>query len=562
MPPLNIPSYGDVVFDTPEEYDRYVDFFALFVSTPGTTPHTNMDSQVRLGPNNPLLTAKINDAGLTIVEILPIDEVTWDAEYTQEANPILSKTKTVVDKYSSQYSQEDYYAQANANPPCGNPCEIVYVLNQEVKILNLNTSVFSTLVTLPYAAGAIASTSGKFYMKRNTEIEEYTIDYNNCSASLSRSIPTPAPWNFQNVCLCAKDSTTLIGGGHLIGNWIVEYDVGAVPGPVTPRWQMGGVNPPSGYASTRISGGIIYLPTTQEVLTSELWEPLTGGIQNRLVVRSYPSGTIITSCSSFDYVWGLFCFDGGIYGMKWDTISPANRGVFNIQYNPAGPTLGYNTAFIHPESGGGASSDPGCCNPLPVAPTYWAGYCCSDSQGNSPVFGCVNATANCGGNNCDGVIAVCLECVGNCGALGFPMGISYDVNVIDANGIVVASALGSTVTIANLGQLPYWFQWGATFCVGTYTVAFTNLVIGGIPHADINVSCTVLGDTPLTCATNIQCCPPMWNCTNCNCYPVSGTGQYATLAECQLNCCPPPPPAGPGDDPCSDFDVCIDCNNY
>ena len=87
---------------------------------------------------------------------------------------------------------------------------------------------------------------------------------------------------------------------------------------------------------------------------------------------------------------------------------------------------------------------------------------------------------------------------------------------------------------------------------GTYIVRYYNLILDGISHGDINVSCIVLGDTPWTCATNVSCCAVMWNCTNCHCHSVMGAGQYNTEADCIANCCIPSIPA---EDDCSDFDI-------
>ena len=315
---------------------------------------------------------------------------------------------------------------------------------------------------------------------------------------------------------------------------------------------MGTTNPPPGQVQATILGGLIYLQMSDELVTTERWRTSIGVVTYQIVVRDRVSGTVICNTptswtSAPEGTWGLFCWDYQIFAVKYDP-SGTQQGIYNILYDDTIPTITYNPNLLWPHTGGGAATGPGCCGVAGIIPSTVAGYCCTDSLGNS-VGVCSNATANCGGNNSDGRMATVLECTSNC-----PINAgTWDMEIINSNGIVVNSILGNAA--GPFSQASSQFN---GLDPDTYIVRYFNIILNGIAHPDLNVSCLVLGDTPFTCATNPACCAPMWNCTNCNCYQVSGAGQYATEADCLANCCIPPSIT---EAPCSDFDVCIPCDD-
>jgi hypothetical protein len=284
------------------------------------------------------------------------------------------------------------------------------------------------------------------------------------------------------------------------------------------------------------------------------------------VVRTRTTGVIICSVElifSGGETHGLFCFGGEIYAMHYDMLG-ATQGIYKIIYDPTIPVITYDPTMLASHFGIGAASEPGCCGTGIINPMQMAGYCCVDCNGDLPSVTwpgftpvCTNATANCGGNNCDGIIVTVIQCIdpatGVCGSCTGTT--TYDVDLIDFNGNVIQSNSGTTT-------LPVaWYFWD-NLCAGNYTVHYYNVVQNGQSVGDMNVNCIVLGDTPWTCQTNPSCCPPIisWNCIDGECIdPGTGYGEYTDLKDCLDACCPPV--FSELHDDCSDFDVCVGCDN-
>ena len=544
--PIYIQGYGTANFNSGAERDVYQTFIDLFTPVAGIYQHTNMDSEVRMTKNNPMLNADIDEIGLPRVYLVKIPIADWNATYPQGVSPVIDMEDKFVDRVSPHFDKENYYQ--NNLPACGDPCEVIYIRGDKVYMLVLATMTTTLLITLPTGGQpSIASTGGRFYVSASNPwtLEEYTINYSNCSASHSRTITVPIPYAVSVRGRCAKNSSVLIGG-NINGDEIVEYDVSGSTAVITPLFNLSS-SMPTGMVNPRVDGAIIYLPLTDELMIIELWTNPQGQLNNQVVVRQRATGTIICHTEIWPQVWGLFCHDGQTYGMKYDT-NPGSRGVFQIMYNPGVPVITFSMAFIAPDYGLGASSDPSCCGTTVVSVPTIAGYACTDSNGNS-VGTCTNATPICNGNNSDGRFATVLECLANCPVVL----LTCDLDITDSNGIVVNQISG--MTFANFFSASTQFN---GFAPGTYTVRYYNILLNGTAHNDINVQAIVLGDTPWTCATHLMCCPPMWNCVNCNCYQVIGAGTYSSLSACLANCCVPPVPA---EDDCSDFDVCIPCDD-
>ena len=563
--PLYIQGYGTANFNTASERDIYQSFLNLFTPNGmGVYEHTNMDSEVRLTKNNPLLNAEIDHIGLPKIPLLPITISTWDATYPQGVSPVINIKKKFVDRISSNFDQDYYYSQTNP-VNCAIPCEIYIGNYNSVYVWDYTPAPLHLTAVNPLNGGESIATSGngKWYIfvddGGNYVIQEWTRNPNTCDSTLTRTINNPGVpgWNASNysrsICATSRNTTIIIGGGNGVNaHYISEYNISGTTAVVTPLFRQANTNPPPGQVRATNLGGLLYLQMFDQLVATEMWTTQGGVSTFQIVVRDRSSGTVICNTptnwtSTPAGTWGLFCWDSQMFGLKYDS-SGAQQGIFQIFYDDTIPAITYNPTFLWPHTGGDAATGPSCCGGAVIAPITVAGYCCTDSSGNS-IGICSNATANCGGNNSDGQMATVLECITNCPINNG----TWVIEVTDSNGIVINSLLGNSG--GPFTQVSTQFN---GLDPDTYIVRYYNMILDGVAHADLNVSCLVLGDTPWTCATNLACCAPMWNCTQCNCYQVSGAGQYATEAECLANCCIPPAPA---EDDCSDFNVCIPCED-
>ena len=568
--PVYILGYGTMIVPTTGERDKYNNLNDAFLPSFVNSGHTNMDSQVRLTKDNPLKNAEYNSVGLAVVPINPITTVIWDATYNEKAQVTSNITDQTVDKYSPVYNPS---LSSSTPSPCGaGTCNIFLVEGVKVYVWDFSATPKHHTGSVPHNAGSIASYNNGgindvWYVGDEAEFNMWSLDLNTCDSTWTRQIPygpSPHPLGIINASSIKAGSfgnIIITGAAQNSDFWITEMDVSGAVTVNTDLFQLGtnvnAINPPPGHTFSAIYA-LVHLPMPDEIITAEYWHrPATPNVP-MLVVRNRALGTIICSVETTfptGRTHGLFCFNSKIFGTHYDN-SGATHGIYEIMYDPAIPAITYDPTMLSSNSGGGASSDPGCCGTTTLSPITLAGYCCVDNNGNPPhnpsnPFSCTNATANCGGNNCDGTIAVWM------GAVPPNPVISYvftgTITLIDQNNVVI-----STASISSSTPTGIWWTF-SNLCTGTYTVNYSNLVVNGQSHNDLNVGCMVIGDTPFDCITNPSCClQPSWDCVNGGCVdPGTGLGEYATLEECQPACCSVPTPH----EHMSDFDVCIDCDN-
>ena len=472
--------------------DKYQALWDLFLPNPesGKIQHTNLEPGVRLSEDDPFLKpSNVNSAGMRSIELAVIPPEIWTEKYESEANIYAPKVQHV-DKTKSVANQKEYYSAIDSQLQDG------FISTNPIS--NLPTSLNFDATRWPGPGGPPALS----YLCNGTT------QYNNVPGTY---VP---PWSLMS-------GNPSISSVYEIINW---YSIN-VPGNISIR-QCRFNYPPSncnqcGAVCDNVYLGISYKQQWVNYFSAEVIgvDPVTGSLAGATASSLQPSAGGGYWYDTWVELMDDLIAAGEYVGNNTDSMEDLwNAGIF----------LGFQAN--------------GCtnCNPTPPTPAF-AGYCCTDSNGNAPVFGCENASANCGGNDCDGVIAVCLECVSGCGLLTYPFTITYDVDLINSGGVVIQQALGMSVIINNASELPFWSQWGATLCVDTYTVHYYNLVIGGTAHGDLNVSCIVLGDTPLSCPADPSCCVPSWDCVSPgNCQdPGTGQGQYTTQAACLSACVTP-----------------------
>ena len=247
-----------------------------------------------------------------------------------------------------------------------NECDVFIVTDSnpcEVSTYDPITNTTNYLFTSPTIGSSpdIANYGNKIWLYNETTIEEWTIDFSNCSATINRTIILP---QFIGAGLDAIDQTTLIGGST-IGREINQIDISATVPVLTPIVTLPW--------NEEVAGDIIFDPSTNTFIAAI---NRSGVVGTDSILKTYNMGgtlletyNIPTSISAPfpsnppSPVWGMYCFSGKTY------LITSDKREYEILYNPlevapiSTQTVSISDNFIH-----GASTSNECCSVTYVAP--------------------------------------------------------------------------------------------------------------------------------------------------------------------------------------------------
>lgn len=209
-------------------------------------------------------------------------------------------------------------------------CTIFIVTNSEpVEVSSYDpiTNTTNYLFTSPtvWISPDIANYSNKIWLYNNSVIEEWVMDFSNCSATLNRTIQIPTPIG---VGLDAINATTLIGGSgndRVINQIDISTSVPIFTPIVTLPW------------NEQVSGDILYDPSTSTFLVAII---RSGVVGNDSVLKTYSMGGALIETynippaisapqvASEQSVYGLYCFSGKTYLVTGD------KREYEVLYNP------------------------------------------------------------------------------------------------------------------------------------------------------------------------------------------------------------------------------------
>tara|TARA_R110000765_G_scaffold140226_3_gene240684 strand:- start:918 stop:2555 length:1638 start_codon:yes stop_codon:yes gene_type:complete len=529
--PLNIPGIGIISLESPEEVLRLQGYLDI-LSLAGQIDHTNLDSQARgseLDPfnvtTNPGSSTQL-PMGFSGVQIVGYTQVEWEKIFgTTKYNPYEIASKSFKDSISSPVDRLRAQKQASQS----------------------RTSVAGILEEGIFTAYTMSEWKRKYPIVIETEATRFTDPIPSFSTLKWNSLP-PIVWD------CADDvvEVDVCLGGCTDIDCSDPLCITLMPMPL-PICTPPNINPPappppfyaSGYSqnlaylSRQVNGlynidartirwkacsgtGYCYCATSLGTnCTGKLGVFILGGIP-----ATHP---LFPMVGWYYAIWEEFmadCILNGYPGATTDDYDDL------IAYMMADPILSTQPVALGPQ---GVQVYMGVtvwlCSPtqqfpcptITYPPVSLAGYCCTDSTGSTmPLIPCKNATATCGGNNCDGAVAVAIECIANCLQ---PYTLSGDADLIDQTGTVL-----STITWTSNSVIA-WLSF-EDLCLGGYTVHVYNIMMTNTapptPLQDMNIQCIVLGDDPLNCLPgdpnyDSSCCedpcaPPLEE-TNCDCEP-------------------------------------------